>query len=226
MGAAPGEIELRLRRARGNVLVRAWATVALALRMMFHDKARLVGTVLGVVFAVVLASQQLGVLFGLLQKNTMFVDQAAADVWITPAGTNQLQPGKRLPESVLVQARATPGVALAAPLVYGTGSVQRPAGGSEPVTIVGVELPHDLSLVLGGPWNVVAGSPDALAFPGAAFFEDARREKLGDIDLGSVREINGHEVVARGLHLRRGRAGARHARGAGRAAALRARQGA
>jgi putative ABC transport system permease protein len=31
------------------------------------------------------------------------------------------------------------------------------------------------------------------------FYEDARREKMGDINLGSVREIAGHEVVAVGF---------------------------
>jgi putative ABC transport system permease protein len=190
----------RLREARKGFLPRLLATFALALRMMFHDKPKLIGTTLGVVFAVVLSAQQLGVLFGLLQKNTMFVDNAGADVWITPPGTNQLQPGKRLPESILVQARATPGVALASPLIYGTGSIQRPAGGSEPVTIIGFDLPTTPdSPWLGGPWNLVAGQREALALPNAAFLEDARREKMGAVNLGSVREVNGFEVTTVGF---------------------------
>lgn len=193
------DVRLRLKNARKGMLSRLRATVSLALRMMFHDKAKLIGTTLGVVFAVVLSAQQLGILFGLLQKNTMFVDNAGADVWITPAGTNQLQPGKRLSESILVQARTTPGVAVARPLVYGTGSVQRPWGGSEPVTIIGVEIPDAGTPWLGGPWNIVAGERASLALPNAAFFEDARREKQGNINLGSVRELNGFEVTATGF---------------------------
>lgn len=193
------DVRTRLRNARKGMLSRLRATVSLALRMMFHDKAKLIGTTLGVVFAVVLSAQQLGILFGLLQKNTMFVDNAGADVWITPAGTNQLQPGKRLSESILVQARTTPGVAVASPLVYGTGSVQRPWGGSEPVTIIGVEIPNAGTPWLGGPWNIVAGERASLALPNAAFFEDARREKQGNINLGSVRELNGFEVTATGF---------------------------
>lgn len=188
-------IARRVRRARAGFGARLRATLALAIRMMFHDKPKLIGTTLGVVFAVVLSAQQLGILFGLLQKNTMFVDNAGADVWVTPPGTNQLQPGKHLSEATLFQAITTPGVALASPLVYGTGSVQRPWGGSEAVTIVGTDLPGRL----GGPWNVVAGDPSTLALPNAAFFEDARREKMGDVNLGSYREINGYEVVARGF---------------------------
>ncbi len=190
----------RLRKARSGTLARARATVALAFRMMFHDKPKLIGTTLGVVFAVVLSAQQLGILFGLLQKNTMFVDNAGAEIWITPPGTNQLQPGKRLSEAILTQARTTPGVAGASPLVYGTGSIQRPWGGSEPVTIVGLDLPTSTTGAwLGGPWNIVAGDRRALSLPNAGFFEDARREKMGNVNLGSVREVNGFEITAVGF---------------------------
>ena len=73
------------RRAPLSLRLRAMSRVGL--RMMLHDKAKLLGTVLGVVFAVVLAIQQLSILFGLLDKNTMFVDHARADVWIAPPGT-------------------------------------------------------------------------------------------------------------------------------------------
>ncbi len=190
----------RLRRARKGMLARTFATIALAFRMMFHDKPKLVGTTLGVVFAVVLSAQQLGILFGLLQKNTMFVDNAEADIWITPPGTNQLQPGKRLSESILVQALTTPGVATAAPLIYGTGSIQRPWGGSEPLTIIGLELPASAETpLLGGPWNIVAGIRETIALPNGIFLEDARREKMGNVNLGSVREVNGYALTAVGF---------------------------
>ena len=65
---------------------RAMVMMRVGITMMLKDRARFVGTVAGVVFAVVLAAQQLGIMFGLLQKNTMFVDSAAADIWIAPPG--------------------------------------------------------------------------------------------------------------------------------------------
>lgn len=174
---------------------RGLAIARLALSMMFHDRAKMLGTVLGVVFAVVLGAQQLGVLFGLLDKNTMFVDHAEADIWILPTGTKQLQPGRKLSASTLNQARSTSGVSLAAPLVFGTATVQRPWGGSEPVTLVGTELPARL----GGPWNVVLGQAEALAQPDAVILEDSRRAALGAVNLGSIREINGRKVQAVGF---------------------------
>ena len=161
-----------------------------AVRMMAHDKAKLVGTTLGVVFAVVLAGQQVGVLLGLLQKNTMFADNAGADIWVVPPATTQTAPGQRLPTALLEQARTTPGVSVASPLVMVGTAIKKPGGGSEAITLVG----FDLDTGLGGPWNIVAGSVDELRRRDTIFFEDAQREKAGGLNLGSVREVNGRSV--------------------------------
>ena len=181
-------------RGRGG---RARMMSLLALRMMFHDRSKLIGTLLGVVFAVVLANQQLGTFAGLLYKNTMFVDNAGVDVWIVPPGMEQLTGGDPISISALTRARATPGVAWAEPLAYGTGTVARPDGGTEAVSIVGARAPR----FAGGPWNLVSGSTDALLMPDTMIFEDSRRgaEFLGAMNVGSMREISGHRVVAGGF---------------------------
>lgn len=174
---------------------RARAMAALGVEMMIYDKPKLAGTLVGVVFAVVLSLQQLSILFGLLDKNTMFVDHAGADVWITPAGTEQLQPGAPLSDAVLMRARTTPGVAMAEPLVYSGAVIKTPMGASEPVTLVGTAAP----MRLGGPWAMVAGDPDVLARPDTVIFEDAERDKLGALNLGSRRELNGRLVTVGGF---------------------------
>jgi putative ABC transport system permease protein len=158
--------------------------------MTTHDGARFFGTVAGVVFAVVLAVQQLGILFALLDKNTMFVDHAGADVFVAPPSTNLFQPGSPLPRATLDAVRATPGVALVSPLVVGGGTVRLPSGGAEGLTLIGV----DTTTWLGGPWNIVAGAREALAAPDVILLEDSIREKAGNINLHSVREVNGRQV--------------------------------
>lgn len=163
--------------------------------MMLHDKLKMLGTLVGVVFAVVLANQQLGTFMGLLQKNVLFVKNSGADIWIAPPGTTQFQGGKLIGDVALMRARVHPGVAWAEPLLLGTATVATPVGGAEPVTLVGVRLP----IKGGGPWNMVAGSPKALARPDTMIFEDADREKLGGLNLGSVREVAGHKVTVGGF---------------------------
>ena len=173
-----------------------WRTLArVALRMMLHDKLKMAGTLSGVVFAVLLSTQQAGTFMGLLYKNVMFVENTDADIWIAPPGTEAFQPGKPIPESYVLQARVVDGVAWAEPLLYGASTIALPSGGSEAVTLVGIKAPG----MHGGPWNVVVGDPQALLRPDMMFFEHADREKFGGINLGSVRELGGKRVVASGF---------------------------
>lgn len=180
-----------LRRPSGH-----WGAMArLAVAMMFHDRAKLAGTLLGVVFATVLMLQQLGTFLGLLYKNTQFVDNTDAAIWIVPPGTEQLRPSPPIGIDALTLARVTDGVAWAEPLLFGGAAVRRPDGGSEGVTLVGTRLPR----LAGGPFALVAGRPEVIADPDTVILEDGAREALGGINLGSVRELSNRRVVVRGL---------------------------
>lgn len=174
-----------------------WQTLGvIGVRMMFFDRLKLAGTLFGVVFAVVLGNFQVGTFLALVFKNRMFVENAAVDVWVTPPGTRQFQGGGTpLNDSQLNRVRSTPGVAWAEPLLVQTGQLKLPNGGTEPVSLIGTRAPR----FAGGPWNLVAGSTDALLQPGAVIFEDSEREKLGGLNLGSVRELNGRHVQAVGF---------------------------
>jgi putative ABC transport system permease protein len=164
-------------------------------RMMFHDRAKLIGTLLGVIFATVLVNQQLGVLMGLLFKNTMLVESAGADIWIISPGLESVIGGNRISMYTLNQARVAEGVAWAEPMAYGTSNVALPNGGSEAVTLIGTRLTHYAA----GPWNMVAGDVESLEMPDTVIFEDSQRQKLGGLNLGSVRELGGHRVVVGGF---------------------------
>jgi putative ABC transport system permease protein len=180
-------------RAAGRA--RRGAMVMVGLRMMLHDRLKMAGTVFGVVFAVVLSVQQLGILFGLLAKNTMVVENAGAEVWIVPPGTEFFQSGQLIPEWALSEARVTPGVRDAVPLIVTTASVLKPEGGTEPVTLIGAQAPYDV----GGPWNIVAGSRQNLGQPDTMFFEYSQRHSLGGLTLSSMPEVNGRRVHVAGF---------------------------
>ncbi len=185
----------RIKLVQGHRLGRHRSTIGLGLRMALHAKPKFVGTVLGVIFAVVLAAQQLGVLFGLLDKNTQFVDNTTADIWIVPPGTTYANPGQKMSVALLNQARVTPGVAQASALIMAGTTIRKPSGGAEALTLVGV----DLDTMLGGPYNIVVGNTDVLRQADTMFFEDAVRDKLGGLNIGSVREVGGHQVRVGGF---------------------------
>jgi putative ABC transport system permease protein len=168
---------------------------ALGYRMMFYDKSKLFGTLIGVVFAVVLSNQQLGTFLGLLAKNTMFVDRVGADLWLAPQATESLVAGKTIHINALMQARTTKGVAWAEPLLFTAASFALPAGGTEVAQLVGVTLPG----CRGGPWNLVAGDCGALGRPDSVIVEDAERQNLGGLNLGSVREVSGRNLTVVGF---------------------------
>lgn len=181
-----------MNRKRLRFVDRLRPMAAVGVRMMFHDRLKLLGTLAGVIFAVVLAVQQLSILFGLLEKNRMFVDRSKADLWLVPPNTTLLQPGEPMSASILARARTTPGVAIAEPLVFSSASLKKTDGGSEPVTLVGTALPERL----GGPWALVRGTSDVLREPDTLVFEDSERERYGGLNIGSIREVNGFRVRA------------------------------
>lgn len=182
-------------RGRAGFFLR-WRTLAgVGLAMMLHDKLKLLGTLAGVVFAVLLSNQQVGTFLGLIYKNEMYVVNAGADIFIAPPGAEAFQAAKPIPETAVVQARVVPGVAWAEPLLFGASTIVLPNGGAEAVSIVGTKAPD----LRGGPWNVVVGDPAALRLPDVMFFETADRAKYGGLNVGSVRELGGKKVVVGGF---------------------------
>jgi putative ABC transport system permease protein len=193
--AAAAPLAPAVARKPAAPLLRWRSMTRIGLRMMVHDKLKMLGTLVGVVFAVLLSNQQAGTFLGLLKKNTMFIDSAGADIWIVPPTTEALQAAKPIPEVISRQARGVPGVAWAEPLLFGAAQVALPGGAAEAVTVVGTRLPA----LRGGPWNMVAGEPGVLANPDTMIFEDGVRDTLGGLNLGSVREVNGRNVQVGGF---------------------------
>jgi putative ABC transport system permease protein len=188
--AAPARL-----KTRANIAQRFATMAKVGVRMMFFDKLKLIGTLVGVVFAVVLSNQQLGTFMGLLYKNFMIVERADADIWILPAGAETFGPGKVLPVSDAYQTRTIPGVAWADPVLVGAATIRLPAGGTEAVTLLGLKFPNYAT----GPWNLVAGDKSVLSRPDTMIFEDGDRDVLGGINVGSIREVNGRNVTVGGF---------------------------
>ena len=168
----------------------------LGVSMLWHDKLKLAGTLVGVAFAVLMSNFQTALFLGLLLRNTMYVDRVEGDIWITPKNTQILEGNDgTIPKNVVSVARSVKGVAWSAPILMGSAGVKLPNGGQKSVRLVGTELPA----ARGGPFHIVAGKTSDLSLPDAMFFEDSRRELFGGLNLGSVREVRGHRVQVVGF---------------------------
>ena len=157
--------------------------VTLAIRNLVHDRVRLLVTLVGILFSVVLVSVQLGVYFGARQMIINMIQHSEGELWITAYGATSFEEG-----GVLLTPRerhaalATPGVQRAVPLIVSFAEWRKPRGGSANTVIVGTDG-EDGGLK---PWGFVAGDAKAIAAPDAVAVD---RSYLTDLDIKSVGDI-------------------------------------
>jgi len=174
--------------------------LTLAYRNLFHDRVRLVATVVGIVFSIVLVAVQLGVFLSFERMITTMIDHARADFWIAPNETRSFEGSSLLSGRERFQALSTSGVAEVVPLVVGYASWRKPNGGASlPVLVVG-SPPAAAGL---RPWNVVEGSLDDLSMPDAVAIDQSYFPQLGIARIGGNAEISNQKArvvaITRGI---------------------------
>jgi putative ABC transport system permease protein len=162
----------------------------LAFRNLFHDRLRLVATVIGIVFSIVLVMVQMGLYLGFGQMVTTMIDHTSADLWIMPKGTKCFEDPSLLDARQRNRALAVSGVAEAIPVVIGFADWRTPSGTSTPVFVVGSDLRS------GGlqPWNLVEGRIESLSTPNAVAVDQSYFSRLGITGVGARAEIRQQTV--------------------------------
>jgi putative ABC transport system permease protein len=165
--------------------------LTLASRNLFHDRVRLVATVVGIVFSIVLVTVQLGVFLSFERMVTTMIDHARADFWIVPAETKSFEGSSLLAGRERLQALSVSGVTAAVPVVVGYASWRKPDGGaSTPVFVVGTpEATAGLQ-----PWNLVEGSLRDLSIPEGVAVDRSYFDELGIAQIGERAEIDNQKA--------------------------------
>ena len=158
----------------------------LARRNLFHDRVRLVVTLTGIVFAVVLIVIELGLFVGFTTTTSGLIDHSNVDLWVTSKHVPYIELGAPFSERKLYQVKAVPGVEEAQKFITRWTQWQCPDGRQESVQIVGT----DPDSMLGRPWNVVEGSVNDLKIPDGILVDELYKQKLGVTRVGEVFEIN------------------------------------
>src|SRR5215813_11005932 len=110
----------RKRRSRMTIMAQPFAmslAFKLARRNLFHDRLRLVATIIGIVFSIVLVTVQMGLYLGFGHMVTTMIEHAPADLWVMPQGTKCFEDPSLLDERQRFRALAVKGVADATPVV-------------------------------------------------------------------------------------------------------------
>ena len=162
----------------------------LAFRNLFHDRLRLVATVIGIVFSIVLVMVQMGLYFGFGRMVTTMIDNASADLWVVPKGTKCFEDPSLLDARQRNRALSVPGIAEAIPVVIGFADWRTPSGSSTPVFVVGSDLRS------GGlePWNLIEGRLESLSTPNSVAVDRTYFDRLGISGLGARAEIRQQAV--------------------------------
>jgi putative ABC transport system permease protein len=162
----------------------------LALRNLFHDRLRLIATLIGVVFSIVLVTVQMGLYLGFGRMVTVVIDRASADLWIMTRGGTSFEGPSVLEMRDRERALAVKGVAEVTPVVTAFADWRLPTGALTPVFVVGTVL-HTPGLQ---PWNVKEGQVEALAASGAVAVDRAYFDRLGVSRIGETAEIRQRPV--------------------------------
>jgi putative ABC transport system permease protein len=166
-------------------------TLTLASRNLFHDRVRLIATIVGIVFSIVLVTVQLGVFLSFERMVTTMIDHAQADFWIVPAETRSFEESSLLSGRQRLQALSVDGITAVVPVVVGYASWRKPNGGaSTPVLVVGA--PTTMAGLQ--PWNLVEGAADDLSTPDGVAIDRSYFEQLGIADIRERAEINNQKA--------------------------------
>jgi putative ABC transport system permease protein len=171
----------------------------IALKMLTADRARYLGSVVGVAFATLLIAQQASICCGLLLRTTAHIqDVADIDIWVLDPKVEFLDELMPLSDSVLSRVQGVEGVAWAVRFSKGQGRVKLGDGFYQPVFLLGVD---DATLV-GAPGEMVLGSLADLRLPDAVIIDLDGYKYLwpGEpLRLGRVLEMNDHRAVIVGV---------------------------
>jgi putative ABC transport system permease protein len=167
----------------------------LAIKAMLADRTKLLTSLLGVTFSVVLINLQGALYLGLMQKASLLVDFGRADIWIGHRHMNNVDLNAVIPERWVHRLRSVPGVERAEPYLIVAAQMAMPDGHKERIMVVGC----DAASLLGNAWTMAQGDATAIRGPDAVLIDACEADRLGDCRVGDVREINERRVRVVGM---------------------------
>jgi putative ABC transport system permease protein len=180
----------------------------IALKMLFNDKAKFFGIVMGVTLASLVITQQGSIFTGIMTRTFgTITDMSYPDIWVMDRKVQFIDDIKPLADTALFEVRGIEGVASAVPLYKGMIRARMDNGTFQNCNLYGLD---DASLI-GGPGVMVEGrledlrraesvivdlegATSRLAKPGPT--PDAPRVPL---KVGDTLELNDHRAVVVGI---------------------------
>ena len=169
--------------------------LTLAYRNLFHDRVRLIVTLVGILFSIVLVAVQLGLYLGARKMIIGMIENADAELWITAYGAKSFEEAGSLEGRERYIALSVPGVASVEPLIAAFNEWRKPDGGATLSVVVGTDMPE------GGlkPWNMIEGEARDLFQPDGVIVDSTYLANLGVKGVGDTAQIDSSRVRIIGL---------------------------
>lgn len=134
--------------------------VPIARRNLFHDKGRMILTVIGLAIIVILVLYNMGVLIYAMSTAGIYIEHVNADIWVTRPGSTSLPKRSSIRKTMAGLVRSIEGVTDVSPLLLTDMEAMTVTGLPEaeekkfPITLVG----YDTTSGRGGPWQYREGA--------------------------------------------------------------------
>ena len=178
-----------------------------ALKMLVGDRAKYLGIVMGLTFASLLITQQLGIFCGLMARSYgAITDMGYPDIWVMDPTVQFIDDVKRMPDTQLDRVRGVAGVGWAVPLYKGIIAAHLANGTFQSCSVYGLD---DASLVGGPPVMVTGELADLRQAEGVIVDQIGAEDKLAKLmpdgktkvplRVGDELELNDHRAIVVGI---------------------------
>ena len=169
--------------------------ISIGWRNLKRDPWRSGVAVLGVMFAVVLVTVEVGMLLGLVRNASLLIDTSKADLWVSTVDVKTFDFATPFDQRKRYRIEAIPGVERVEEFNVCYSVWKLPGGGNANIQVISMDERGSLP----APLNLVAGSLDALHNQDAVIIDEAERDKLGSPTIGDTVEIMQHRAKVVGF---------------------------
>lgn len=157
----------------------------LALKALWHDKARLAVTLAGIAVSAILALVEIAIYLGMMGNATGVIRHTDADLWIASKGIQSFDFALPFPGERLHTVRALPEVLRAEKILINYGFIKLANGGREQVQFIG----FDPESGAGGPWSMAQGEARDVKGGRRMILDRSAAQRLGSLAIGSLWEV-------------------------------------
>ncbi|WP_005033492.1 ABC transporter permease [Holophaga foetida] len=179
-----------------------------ALKMLFGDRGKYLGIVIGIALASVLMINQPGIMISILKTvNGLITDMSGPDLWVMDPMVKSVDDAKPMMDTQMYRVRGVKGVAWALPFYRGSQKVRMSNGETVQSVIQGM----DDATLIGGPTKLLKGRLEDLRQPDSIIVDKAGAEgrlakpsaipggKSTPLTVGDTLEINDKRAVVVGI---------------------------